>query len=398
MCWFTRLNCLLALACLSACSTDQADERHIQWAIVDYAPSTAGAVVWKLDSEPLFTIGAANGNPGEISAQNIGGAVIDDDALTLTDRARGQVHYLSPDARVYRTVGGHGTEPGRFARFTDMGIFVHRRSRSLVVADDGNNRVQRFRGSGEQVEVVPLPEGARLSGVFADGTWLVQFAGAISTRRQGPVDSHDHHWRYSDTGQRMNKLVTVRSAGRLINAAGRISDYVDPFAVQPSTAAVGDRLWVASGPEPSVDSYDLQGQPQKRYRWAVERRSSESARARFYKGLTRLPKADSDVLSALVIPESLPAYRRMLADHEGRLWFEKFRSGAELSNPSEWDVLDPLKGPVGRVVTPADFDVLHVSRNVVVGLAKAGANRVVRAYRFNRSSDELNIAGKKPQS
>jgi hypothetical protein len=65
------------------------------------------------------------------------------------------------------------------------------------------------------------------------------------------------------------------------------------------------------------------------------------------------------------LPETMPAYRSLLADLEGNLWVQEFRLSEEAP---EWSVFDSEGRYLGLVEIPADGTVTEIGSDYVLGV------------------------------
>ena len=73
--------------------------------------------------------------------------------LYVTDARQSTVTAVAPDGRVLVTLGGRGTDAGRFDEPTDVDPT---NGLEIFVADAGNGRVQHFSRNGKYVEALPI--------------------------------------------------------------------------------------------------------------------------------------------------------------------------------------------------------------------------------------------------
>jgi hypothetical protein len=331
-----------------------------------------------LETQPSFTVAG--------DARWLGGAlVLNQQTVVVTNRDRQQVEFFTSAGTIRHTVGGLGTAPGQFARRSDMRVFRGPVADSIVVTDDGNRRVQIVGAIAGAVTSIDVQGMGRVAGVFGDGTWLVELVLPPPATASGPVEYVIQCWRYDASGRPLSKIASAVSAGRFVNADGKLSSYLIPFISQPAVAPIGDRLWLTRADEPAVDAYAFDGTVAARHVWSLAQRPSDAARRRFEGSIAALPSPDRAVLTTVALAPWLPAYRRMLADDDANLWLERYRLRAEEDQPAIWDVVSPTQGWRGAVTTPAHFDVVSISGGMVLGLTRTDPSAAaLHGYRLVR--------------
>lgn len=346
-------------------------------------PVWSKAERWRL-ADPILAASETAAGMRRDGFRHVAGALaLEDGLVVLSDRALGEIRYLSLDGTTRSAIGRHGKGQGEFARSTDLSLFSGGSPGAVLVGDSGNRRVHTIGPKGSSITSTPLEEG-RLAGVFSDGTWLVKLVGSSPpTKRPGPVDYKVEYKRYGTNGRPLGLIATTGAPGRFMNTAGRMSDYLIPFVPQPSAVAVGNRLWVVHGTDSVADGYSLDGTLSLRHRWNLLRRATVDAKARVERSFVRMPEADRGVLETLDMPDLLPAYRTVLADDKGNLWIERYRLPWERNSQPTWDVIEPARGWLGSVDAPPGFEVVHISNDMVLGLVQdeQGAIRL-RGYRL----------------
>ncbi len=160
-----------------------------------------------------------------------------------------------------------------------------------------------------------------------------------------------------------------------------------PFTVNASYGVVGDDVHLVSGTAFRVrvladgelpEMYGVERSPR-----AVGRPDIATYR-RFVEAYVQEPQR-SDYLSAVDAeehrPTLLPAYDRVLAASDGRVWAQVHE--VDLVAAHDWDVYDGDRRFVGQVRTPAGFYPMVITSGTVAGVWRdeLGVEHV-RAYRF----------------
>jgi hypothetical protein len=87
-------------------------------------------------------------------------------------------------------------------------------------------------------------------------------------------------------------------------------------------------------------------------------------------------------------PSTMPAYGRVIADRDGRLWLEEYQPPG--TEHPRWWVLDPVGGLLGLVTLPPGFTPTDIRRDALLGLWRApDGTEHVRVYRL--TGDRLSL-------
>jgi hypothetical protein len=154
-----------------------------------------------------------------------------------------------------------------------------------------------------------------------------------------------------------------------IIAEGSVSRRI--FAPITQVASTGDRVWIGTGEETSIDGYSAEGALRTIIRWTGSDRSvPPDAVARHLEA--RCADAPPDLCRAYheipVIPR-FPAHEALLADTAGNLWVQDFWQPV-FGSTVPWRVFDRDGALIARVDVPASIRVLDIGTNGVLGLVR----------------------------
>jgi hypothetical protein len=219
----------------------------------------------------LLVAGAAAGGGGPATAQpttriaeadlttvaNVrdGRAVAVDPSGTvyLAEAGRDAVRMYRPDGTLDRTLGGPGTEPGAFDMPSDVDPT---NGLTLLVADAGNGRLQRFSEGLRFMEALPVGGEAASGGPVFDGG-----AGGAGVRGDGrPVAVAAS--RTDETfvvDARQGAVLKWDARRRLVAVVGGFDEQAGALSEPVDLAVGGDRLYVADRGAQAVKAYDLFG-------------------------------------------------------------------------------------------------------------------------------------------
>ncbi len=336
------------------------------------APAWAPGTEWRVDPEPVLRLGAADDDPASQFFRILDVALLAGGELIVVDGGSAEVRRYDAGGGHLWSTGGRGEGPGEFrgprylGRREDGAFLIWDRAllRLSVVAEDGEVLLSERRTSPDGSEFIAF-------GLFDDGAWLVANPRRVSAPAEGttwtdtvPLGRYDpalneqlglarvpgHRWIW--TGQHMLPV---------------------PFSPQPLRTIVGDRLAVASGPDPQVAVHDADGSLVARYRLARAREPvSESDVGRMIESFVEMGQEPAAVWrqwrDEMEIPAHEPAFDRLLADDDRNLWARRFTADPLSREPPSWDVFDPAGTWLGVVATPGGMTVTAIRDGFVAGI------------------------------
>ena len=351
------------------------------------------------------------GTPISIAAQaKLSVGVVEGDTIQEFDRV--VTPFLLPDGRLVVPVAGAsairmfdeqgdlvasfgraGAGPGEFRSLTA----AWSRGDTIEALDSRLGRITRFLPGG-LVEVVALRSEVRdLSGVagpVADG-WI---AGGVAAGDVGRRDSVVLHW-FDRSGADRGAVGTTEGYAR----------YRTPFLTGPEPLSpravlqVGlDRAYVAESLTPRIRVLTPAGTLEREILWQAEPPGSSPDVFRVVVD-TAVRRTQPDRAAALrrhleaaVTPDRLSVFWKFIVDDHGFIWirpFEPLQHAAALGGLSlagggpggRWSVLSPEGDPLGTVDVPAGLEILQITSNRVVGIARdAQGVEFVRVHALER--------------
>lgn len=315
---------------------------------------------WLFSEEPILSLGEDGGDgPTFYSIRDV--RFGEDSTIYVLDGGSVAVQVFSAEGRFVRTIGRRGDGPGEFQNPFELYVT----DSEMVVWDTQVRRLTRFDLEGEvigtQSAATSLLQGARLAGLFPDGSFL-----AMHTRLRTP-----------DRGERTTMgwviVTTHRIDGTLLDTMGTYpgepmawfgerSVIPQLFGAHTWVASNGVVTWILSGesgaatklvpPDPprsfSWDPGDLVVTDDEIARYEADRQGDGSITIR---------GRSIDVGEQLSLAsESFPAADRLVVDRQGRLWIRRFRRPS-FEGSNEWLLFDPDRQFVATVAIPADVMV-----------------------------------------
>ena len=325
---------------------------------------------WFFSEEPLLSLGEGRGDgPTFYSIRDV--RFGEDSTIYVLDGGSLAVHVFTAEGTFLRTIGRRGDGPGEFQNPGELYIA----DSAMVVWDTQVRRLTRFDLDGEvigtQSAATSLLPGARLAGLFPDGSFL-----GTDTRLRAP-----------DPGERTSMgwviVTTHRIDGTLLDTVGTYpgepmawfgerSVMPQIFGAHTWVASNGAATWILSGesgaatrlvpPDPprsfNWDPGDLVVTDDEIARYEADRQGDESI------NIGRVSIDAGELLR--LASESFPAADRLVVDRQGRLWIRRFRRPT-FEGPNEWLLFDPDRQFVATVAIPADVMVRDGIGDWVVG-------------------------------
>ena len=347
------------------------------------------AAVWTIDSQPALTIGQTEGEPAYQLYRVAGAARLSDGRIAVLNSATSEVRFFGADGSHLRTAGRKGDGPGELR---EPGPLVHLPGDSLGVWDESRQGITVFSPRGDYVRSARFDQpatNAELVGAFADGS-LVMADFRFNIPKVGFEPSPAVLTRYSRDGTLTDSLGSYewREIGMIDPVDGIIGSRT--FAPRTSTAIHGDRFWIGTGHEPSIEVRSEQGRLLRVIRWVEgDRTVPPGEAARYFEA--RNPDAPPDRrrrFESLPVMDRFPTHSTMIADAGGNLWVQRYRRPSA-SGPAEWLIFDGEGTLIARAALPQGLRVFEIGGDFVLGV-QPDAEEVeqVVLYSLARARDE----------
>lgn len=331
---------------------------------------------WKIDAEPLFSIGELDGE-GPFSFGSVTDvAMLDGDRVVVADGFASEVRVFTIDGAHRTTIGSRGDGPGEFRNVRSVEAVG---SDSLLIFDQGLNRLSYFRVSGELLETVdlggfeldgrpaPAAEVARLS----DGRLVVRegfdFAGGLGAKRDTAqffiTDAVGEFERIID------RVPGVRTVGEGSNGRNRFR--YQAFTTIPRWAVHRNTVYIAPGEWFGIRKVTAGGVVGVLRRAGTPRQVVEADQARLVADMVRSVPAERreavrSFVESMPLPERFPAYTWLLVDPDGFVWAERSSETSFRPGP-EWDVFSSKGQYLGVVENPTGLRIFEIGRDYVLG-------------------------------
>jgi hypothetical protein len=374
----------LAVVVAAAACTDRGPAERV--AVMDsagvvivesYAPAWAG-VGWTVAQPPLLELGVVEG-PAEYQFTSIEGVVrLPDGRIVVADGGAREIRWFDGEGRFLSSTGRRGDAPGEYRQINALGYGP---GDSVWVYDYRNRRFTILTADGELARTMTL--GPTLSNVaavgrLADGSFVVReywSAAAMHSPeiRLGLSRDPAAVARISADGSELDTLGLFPGREVFIGTEGGRGVMSAPLfarttsaAVLGSDAVVGDQetfefgLYAADGSLRRLvrlPQMDLSLSESDIERATEERLAAEPP------GRRAMWRAH---LEAMAVPETRPAYGRLLPDAAGNLWVAG--SSFPSQEPAVWLVFDRDGQLLGPVSVPRRFRVQAIGGDWLLGV------------------------------
>jgi hypothetical protein len=342
-------------------------------------PAWTPGVAWRVADEPGLEIGVEEGEEPYQLYRVLDALRLDDGRIVISNAGTGELRFFDPEGTHLWNAGRHGQGPGEFGEFSSTRLWAGPRG-TLVVSDNGNNRVNVFRTTGEflrsaRIEAAPGGMPPNILDGFGDGTWLaVRGSGPLVGAPGAIIQGSRLYFRYNSDGRPADSLVEIQAPPRYVHNYGDHTHYpYIPLTPRVSVAAGDWWLFVGDGYNHQIERRRLNGTLNSYIRWReTDRRRTEEVYDRYKQ--ESLDDAQDQVQRRLYahyyglelpIPEYLPAYQGLLVDDEAYLWVERYRLPWE--RRPHWDVFDPDGRWLGTVETPVGLRPFQIGPDFLLG-------------------------------
>jgi len=355
---------------------------------------------WTVDSLPELVIGAADDpSQGLYRVQGLDG--LPGGGVVVVDAGSRELRFFDSLGQLESRVGRKGEGPGEF---DDPVLVPMTGVDSLLLWDNRLLRFQVFSRDGRDHRTVLLrerwPAGGRAPiGAIGlhqmlvrryEATWFVPASEQTTGAKR---DTVDYIWYDPATGAETAIASVLVTRTFVYKSRGRppVSDMI-PFAANPSAAVTSDGMVLANGPISEARDFDPEGRLRRIFRVEEQSRpiTSEMVDAFIAERLSGTPSGSSrdflrEFLSAMPIPDSLPAFEELLVDSQGWLWAETY--DRDPYNPGSWMIFDRDGRARGTIQTPPGLQVKKIGDDFILGIWVDDLGvEYVRRYRLRRGS------------
>jgi len=340
-------------------------------------PSWPEGAGWRLSENPILQIGVAEGEP-EYQFVRIEGAVrLPDDRVVVADAGTCAIRFFDPQGAFLTASGRRGDAPGEYRQIAGLGYGP---GDSLWVYDFGHRRFTVLTAAGEPARTMNL--GGALSAVGAvgrlsDGSFVVReywsSGSHTGTVKSGLNRDPAAVAVYSSDGAALDTVGLYPGREVYIGSEdGRAVMSTPLLARNASVMLWGDEVYVGDQERFEIKLYSRSGILERLIRLLnIDLRVTEQdiERAVAQRLADEPPERHAMVrahLDAMDVPETRPAFGRLLVDAQGNLWVAEHTPYP--AEPLTWRVFDPDGRLLGAVRVPERFQIHQIGEDWILGV------------------------------
>ena len=350
---------------------------------------------WRVDPEPILTIGTVSGDPNYQMFTVNGALRLPDGRIVVANDGSQDLRIYDADGVYQSSIGGHGSGPGEFNSIWYLGRYG---GDTLIVLDGYLRRISYLHPDDGFIRSTPTDQELGLiliaQGNLADGR-IVSGGGPIWG---GPVEPQQGFSRDR------TRFLVVGSDGSLEQDLGEFPGaeiyfrsneneaevVMVPFSKAPAGAAWGDLIYVGISDSYQILVYDSGGDLLRIIRLEQDPLpvTSEDTETYIQERVEQVVDAGErrrmeEVYRAPPPLDRMPAYRVFRTDVLGNLWVEEYRRPGD--DIPTWTVFDPEGAVLGRVSLPAGLSVREIGEDYVLGVYTDDLDvEYVQMYRLER--------------
>jgi hypothetical protein len=332
-----------------------------------------------LRTAPSLVLGESSADSMQEFADVPAAAVLSDSTVVIVNRATHELRFFSPRGEFIKAAGRRGEGPGEF---TTIAAFAVLAAESLAVQDWRTSRVSVFtRGGvlGRSFTLGPPPQRPRaaLVGPFSDGTLLGAGSDYLTDTEPPPglFTLTQTAFRFKGSGEPLAPVGNILEREFLFVAGpSGVSRYVMPFGFLGCIRVQGDSFLMGDGRSFEIREYSQSGALKRVVRADPEPRritngdkAGEKARILAFYGQKTASPGFERFWSAVPWRETMPAFKRFEVSEDGWLWVELYRG---VNEAPRWLLFDSDRRARGFIDMPPRFDIRHIRRDGVLGVAR----------------------------
>ncbi|UCD24507.1 MAG: hypothetical protein JSW51_00895 [Gemmatimonadota bacterium] len=355
------------------------------------SPIWASGEEWQVAREPTVTIGTTDGADEYQLFRVVGSHRLEDGRIVVANWGSQELRFYDRDGGYLFAAGKEGGGPGEFRSVGRLWALGD----TLFVMDYQQMRVSLFDTAGEFLHsfnltlteegILPIP-----ADLFSNGMLLIE---------------HDLRERDRESGLYRDSvlLLTYSLNGDVSDTIGRFPDdetyflieqdritsLPRPFGLESQSDVAGDRLYFGASDSYEIRVFRSNGSLERIIRRPVPNPVLEQALAdeyheRLAERQSRMSPSFRQLSRQAELPDTKPAYSRILVDPGNNLWVAEYPSHD--AEQSLWNVFDPEGRWLGTVETPYGGYIYQIGEDFLLGVwvDELGVEQV-RLYRIERS-------------
>jgi len=319
---------------------------------------------WRLDPEPLLDLQGDGSLDAHVFSRVRGMRWLPDGSIAIANTGTGEIRLFTPAGGFVASAGGEGDAPGEFAGMRLMALVG-----DSVFALDRDGRVTVFGPGPEFARTMSLEQGVESLHYLEDAT-LVAAVTAPAPEPEAPGIVRPRR-----------TLLRFGLDGALLDSIGRIAGnetYLDPrtyigtplFPRRSQFDTHDGRIYHGSADLMEVRELSSSGELLRILRipdYPLEL-GEEDVRAEREARVAMAPEFARDGLEKVPAPATRPAFSDLLVGPTGAIWLRPFLAPNEGDGPETWQVLGPDGAWLGGAEIPADFSVMEIGMDFVLGV------------------------------
>jgi len=354
---------------------------------------------WRVDPEPVLTIGSAEGDPDQVLDHVSGAVKLSGQQIVVANEGQLELLFYDTSGSLIRRVGGRGGGPGEFESLEWLARFG---TDSILALDVLNQRVSYFDAEGNFGRSVRLLSNARIPfpravGFFGDGSMLAT-RGLYQLGGDPPIRverTPEPLFRISPDGETAAELGVFPGRERVMvptGPGGRFERRGRPFGRESAFAAAGDRFYAADNERYEIRAYSMTGQVMQIVRKQSAQPPITDADVRAFEDSILRGSSELDRHQLLILldrlpphPETYPAFAAELhVDADLHLWVRE--STPRGTQESVWSVFSSEGELLGSVGLPVQVRLLDLGIDYLLVLRRDDLDvEYVELYRLRRT-------------
>jgi hypothetical protein len=339
------------------------------------APEWGEEEGWRVAARPLVTIGSVGGPEEEQLYQVRGVLRLDDGRIVVGNAGSHQLRFYSADGSYHSAAGRSGSGPGEF----DTIMWLWRRGDSIVVYDmQQGNRMSVFTVDGAFVRSFVLRQtaDARIpldADPFFTGEVLVLVSPRRTLSSPGLYAERDLFLAYSADGEPGDTVGWLPGEETYLTSVGggSVFGFRRPYGLASQRAMGRAGVYFGSSETYEIGLYTAHGTILERLvrRPIPNPQLTDMERSEYRREWEEEYGRSRHTIRALLdmveLPETKPAYGRLLVDAADNLWVAQYRRRRE--DLDRWDVFDAEGRWFGTVHTPTGLVIYEIGTDYILG-------------------------------
>lgn len=343
-------------------------------------PRWSDSDAWRIESAPVLDLSASGSGPNHEFFRVRGMRRLSNGSLAVANGGSNEIRLYSADGSHIASLGGEGDGPGEFRAI----VGFDNAGDSLIVLD-ARGRVTFFAPDRALLGTfsVPLPSGAIAeSNAVAH---LVNGEIVVETRVRFMFGYEGESAMLRQPGGLFRVDPTDESADSIgvtagnevfmhLNSGGGTFAGIPLFGRDAFVTTHAGRILLGDAVDMQVEELTADGVPARILRipgYPLELSADVFERereARLQENPDEMPPMILEFYQDLPVATRRPAYADVKVDPTGAVWLRPFVAPNEDGGPEAWQVLGPEGAWLGGVEVPADFSVMEIGMDYVLGV------------------------------